>query len=813
MDPTLLPPDPTAPSGGQTELKAQSGVGLSDAQLSLSRRQTLDLVNRLHSTGVQVDIDLPQIVVVGQQSSGKSSLIESVSGITLPRAAGTYSKGQPLGQARNEPFGPIIYDKAEVEDRVRRAQRAILSPSKPRRQFLEGDIDDFSEKSELSFSRNVVSLSISGPEVADLSFCDLPGLIASVGTGRGASSDIGLVEGLIKSYITKPSCIILLTVACETDFENQGAYRLAKLHDPDGKRTIGVLTKPDRIPTGEEKGWIDFIRNEREPLENNWYCVKQPSSSDLKQKITWHGARQREEEYFAGTSPWSELDPIFHKYLRTRNLVDRLSSVLSDLIAKRLPEIQEELEKSILETQKNLAALPPPPSTDPFNDMAALIYSFNADLHRHVMGIPDKDGLLQAIRPVQQRFRVAIRGTAPLFIPLARASSSRFTLPPVRFLDNEEESIAREEEVEEAGGLCDMETPEEYFTSSAEMACSPEHETKEREEVESMRSSPDLIAPQQSEGEVIYVDEVYARAHEARTRELPGFYPFVVQQTFIADIVGKWRMPALAYLQKVQGIMSKKVKQLVTHHFGKFGQGVLEQRVKTIIHSHLKDCFERAEDRIKWLLDLEDLPFTLNHHYLSDYKEKFLAYYKAAREEVIRNDVAAHIKAFERQSLGSSRPYVVSNPGPRYIQPEEGEPTGIAKVLKGLVEMGITGTKPEDVYKILPPDAMAPAINIMADVRAYFQGTKAFSFENLTLAYKRVADNIPLAVDHELVRGIERDVLKILYGRLGINGPDGHRIAKELATESPQIADKRQDLMKRLERLQIATNELLEIGM
>jgi hypothetical protein len=95
------------------------------------------------------------------------------------------------------------------------------------------------------------------------------------------------------------------------------------------------LTKPDRIPSGEEKGWIDFIRNEREPLENNWYCVKQPSSSDLKQELTWHDARRREEEYFAGTSPWNELDSVFHKYLRTRNLVDRLSSVLSDLIAKR----------------------------------------------------------------------------------------------------------------------------------------------------------------------------------------------------------------------------------------------------------------------------------------------------------------------------------------------------------------------------------------------------------------------------------------------------------------------------------------------
>ena len=98
---------------------------------------------------------------------------------------------------------------------------------------------------------------------------------------------------------------------------------------------LGVLTKPDRIPTGEETNWIPFIRNEKETLENNWYCVKQPSSSDIKQGITWSQARQREQDFFSMTPPWSELDAVYQKYLKTSNLVDRLSSILSDLISKR----------------------------------------------------------------------------------------------------------------------------------------------------------------------------------------------------------------------------------------------------------------------------------------------------------------------------------------------------------------------------------------------------------------------------------------------------------------------------------------------
>jgi len=78
--------------------------------------------------------------------------------------------------------------------------------------FLSGaTIDD----NETSFSRNYISLEISGRELEDLSFVDLPGLIASVGQ-HGRVDDIELVRGLVVSYIERESCVILLTVACES---------------------------------------------------------------------------------------------------------------------------------------------------------------------------------------------------------------------------------------------------------------------------------------------------------------------------------------------------------------------------------------------------------------------------------------------------------------------------------------------------------------------------------------------------------------------------------------------------------------------
>lgn len=87
----------------------------------------------------------------------------------------TDADGQPLGQARNEQFGDIIYDKDEIEDRIRRAQFAILNPKTSAKKFLAGDADK--RPAQLSFSLNAVTLQISGPDVADLSFCDLPGAL------------------------------------------------------------------------------------------------------------------------------------------------------------------------------------------------------------------------------------------------------------------------------------------------------------------------------------------------------------------------------------------------------------------------------------------------------------------------------------------------------------------------------------------------------------------------------------------------------------------------------------------------------------
>ena len=120
-----------------------------------------------------------------------------------------------------------------------------------------------------------------------------------------------------------------------------------------------------------------------------------------------------------------------------------------------------------------------------------------------------------------------------------------------------------------------------------------------------------------------------------------------------------------------------------------------------LVGNYLKQCNDETRRRIGWLLDLERRPRTLNDHYFSDYRDKFLAHYKGARQAGEHGDFIDRIR--------------------QYVPAGEGE-DAISKILSGLVELGVAGVKPEDIPKLLPPDEMEPAIEIMADVRAYFQG-------------------------------------------------------------------------------------------
>ncbi|EPS96653.1 hypothetical protein FOMPIDRAFT_52737 [Fomitopsis schrenkii] len=728
---------------------------VSAGSYTYTRRSVFDLLNSLYGTGVTTDIDIPMIIALGVQSTGKSSLLESVCGITLPRSGGTCTRcptecrllcdktspwkcivklrwltdkrGQSV-PVREEPFGEPIHDPADVAERVKRAQCAILSPDSDSKTFLRGELIT----PELLFSKNCVSLEISGPDVIDLSLVDLPGLISS--TVDGDNTPIEMIRTLAEEYARNENCIILLTVSCETEFENQGAYQLAHTFDPDGKRTIGVLTKPDRVGRGDEQKWITVLKNEHKGLEldNGWFSVKQPDTVQLEEGITRAEARQAEEKYFESTSHWASLPLKFRQRLGTDNLAERCSELLSALVIKQLPAIQRKVQELLRATEGELHELPNEPSKDPIGEVFNVISRFSSALAGYVEGTPGKDGLLQSIRPEQKMFWRELRKTAPDFGPYNKPDTAdiiqrRNGLTKPGFLSNEQEV--------------------------------------------------DMPA---GDDEAIYINEVMASAEQAVTRELPDNIPFTVTENYIRSLTARWEAPAIDLFEGVEEILRSKITDFVHAECKQYPQ--LEAQISVVVLDYIAERAQATRERIKWLLALEERPRTVNDQCFRDYFAKFLAWYRGDRTEY--NDVPFLQKLKNTHDSSSST-----------------FDCHVRSILSSYNALGVN-PQPVDLAKVLPPDPYESAIAIMAGTRAYFQ-----------VACKRFADNVSNAIDHELVLGLNRDhsLDKVLREQLGISGPNGYQSCADILREDGRVTTQRADLRNKRDRLQKAKKELTRL--
>ncbi|RUS19485.1 P-loop containing nucleoside triphosphate hydrolase protein, partial [Endogone sp. FLAS-F59071] len=164
-------------------------------------------------------------------------------------------RGVQLDTVREEKFGPEITDPLGVEDWVRRAQKAVLNPSTSSSEYLGMYEDD--NVNELRFSQNVVCINVVGNNLPNLSLMDLPGIIRH--TEDGDMNLVKMIMDAVDWYISRPNSIIIATITCKDDIENQEIVQKARIHDPEGKRTLGVLTKPDTIESGCHEKYFNII--------------------------------------------------------------------------------------------------------------------------------------------------------------------------------------------------------------------------------------------------------------------------------------------------------------------------------------------------------------------------------------------------------------------------------------------------------------------------------------------------------------------------------------------------------------------------
>ncbi|KAF5859807.1 hypothetical protein ETB97_002416 [Aspergillus alliaceus] len=327
--------------------------------------ELLDSVDTLRLQGISHYISLPQIIVCGDQSSGKSSVLEAISGVSFPVRSSLCTRfPTELVLRKSAQTGVSV---SIVPHRSRSdVEQETLSRFHEELESFEG-LPQLIENAKTAmgifthgkaFSNDLLRVEVSGPDRPHLTIVDLPGLIHSE-TKQQSAADVALVQDVVQSYMKEPRSIILAVVSAKNDFANQIVLRLAREADPSGKRTLGVITKPDTLVQGSESEaqFFSLAKNQEVDFRLGWHVLKNMDT----EKGTWSlSIRSKQETEFFSTGVWEDL-PRSHVGIDT--LRERLSRLLLGQIAAELPSLMNEIQAKIDECVKRLEKLGEPRST------------------------------------------------------------------------------------------------------------------------------------------------------------------------------------------------------------------------------------------------------------------------------------------------------------------------------------------------------------------------------------------------------------------------------------------------------------------
>ncbi|KAL9110034.1 MAG: hypothetical protein Q9227_005373 [Pyrenula ochraceoflavens] len=309
-------------------------------------------------------LDLPQIVVVGSQSSGKSSVLENIVGRDfLPRGSGIVTRRPLILQLINIPSERddrpetdavhVPHTAESVEGQGEWAEFHHI----PGRKFedfgqVKQEIENETARiagNNKGINRQPINLKIFSPHVLNLTLVDLPGL-TKVPIGDQPTDIEKQTRALISEYIAKPNSIILAVSPANVDIVNSEALKLARHVDPMGKRTIGVLTKLDLMDHGTNA--MDILSGRVYPLKLGFIGVVNRSQQDIQSNKSLAQALKAESDFFRHHPAYRNMA----NRCGTQFLAKSLNTTLMAHIRDRLPDIKARLNTLMGQTQQELAS-------------------------------------------------------------------------------------------------------------------------------------------------------------------------------------------------------------------------------------------------------------------------------------------------------------------------------------------------------------------------------------------------------------------------------------------------------------------------
>lgn len=325
-------------------------------------RNLLDIIDSLRSQGVSHYVDLPEIIVCGDQSAGKSSVLEALSGVSFPTKDGLCTRfaTELILRRGRVPTTKISITPGENrfgEDSDR------LQSWQPRASINEEGLEVVTDEAKRAmadptgareFYEDILRIELTGPEQPHLTMVDLPGLFRA-GNKEQSDADVGIVRDMVERYMARPRSIILTVVSAKYDYVLQEVTRLAKHADPEGLRTMGLITKPDTLDvgSGSEGYFVRLAQNREEELRLGWHVLKNRS---FEERDVTSAERDAIESEFFGQGQWDSIEPS-HRGVAALRV--RLSKLLKDQILAQLPNLVQDVEDGIRDCAEKLERLGP----------------------------------------------------------------------------------------------------------------------------------------------------------------------------------------------------------------------------------------------------------------------------------------------------------------------------------------------------------------------------------------------------------------------------------------------------------------------
>lgn len=326
----------------------------------------LEKIDKLFACNVGEYISLPQLVVVGDQSSGKSSVLEGLTKLSFPRDSGLCTRfatqimfRRDVKLENREISASIIPASGNAdEDQKLRAWKVSGLETLGEIGFMQMmrqvhellNLSDSDCDGKPTFSNSVLRLEICGPQENHLSVIDVPGIFKNTTSGRTTKNDILRVRNMVLRYMKNRRSVMLTVVPANVDIATQEIIEMAKELDPEGERTLRILTKPDLVDKGAENRVIDLIEGQANS-HLGWVLVRNLGQQEL---VDGNNDRDSMEELFYQKEPWNRLRA---GSFGIKALKNRLQEILASIVRREFPSVRSEVIKKLKESRKALESL------------------------------------------------------------------------------------------------------------------------------------------------------------------------------------------------------------------------------------------------------------------------------------------------------------------------------------------------------------------------------------------------------------------------------------------------------------------------